>query len=130
MPTLVFVVGGVLVALALWAQRRLIRPRAVDTALSPETLRAVFARTVTGVGWRIVDEEGEPLVAESWWLTGWQRIGLSTARHGDRTRARVEVLSYSGQLFGMPRRPYTLGWRIDSFLGAVAERDPTAEVSG
>lgn len=111
--------------------RRGIRPRGIDTALSREELRALFVRETRRLAWRVVDE-GEPLVVEAFWrLPVPERIELTTApgRRG-RTRAWVEVTSYVGREQGVALRASDIWWRLDAFLLALAERDPTAVVKG
>ena len=107
---------------------RSLRSRDLDTALPPARLRELFAETVAGFGWRIV-EDGDPYVAESGLLTlSYQRIGLTLEPlGGGRTEARVDVLRYSGQwLVPFPHRPHTIRWRINAFVRAVLAEDPTA----
>jgi hypothetical protein len=119
-----------LVILWVTATRRAIRARTVDTALPPAHVRQIFADAVTGMGWRIVDE-GEPLVAQSTILTGpRQRIVLHTGVAHGRTYAAAEVTWYDGRWIGMPRRPWTLQWRMDRFVREVERADPTANVPG
>jgi hypothetical protein len=128
---LLYVVVVLAVAILLnTAARKGMRPRDVETTLSPDALRRIFASTVTGWGWRIVDD-GNPIVAQSHIAFGIrQRIALATETTLGRTFARIEVVKYDGQWIGMPREPWTLRMRINTFLMAVRTKDPTARVSG
>jgi hypothetical protein len=103
------------------------RTRTVDTALSPDEVRALFADAAAGLGWRVWDEG--PVVAQSTILAGVrQRIELETGRAGGRTQARVGVTRYDGQWVRWPRRPWPLRRRINRFLAALAAADPTLRV--
>ncbi len=124
---LVLVVGGALGPALL--SHHLMRIRDIETVLPPETLRELFRECVAGAGWRIM-EEGNPMVARSIFFIGSrQRIALTTEPLGDRTAARIEVLAYDGKWSGLPRKPYTLWFRMRSFVRAVEAADPSAWVS-
>lgn len=116
----------VLAVLSVTAARRAIRPRSVDTALPPQVVRQIFVESVTGFGWRIVDD-GDPLVAQSSLLAGpRQRITLTCRTANGRTDATAEVTWYEGRWIGMPQHPWTLQWRMRRFVRAVENEDPTA----
>lgn len=122
---------AVLVFGALWLRAvfHRMRPRDLDTALPPDALRQLFEETVVAWGWNLEDD-GNPMVARSSLLTGFQRQRIGLTVHGTtggRTAATVEVISYEGQwLLKVPKSPYTVIWRIERFLAAVHQADPTA----
>lgn len=104
------------------------RPRTVDTALSPDDVRLVFERSVVRGTWRLADS-GEPMVARSswWWYGGRDRIALRARPGPGRTLATVEVVSYYGWL-GVPRNAGAVTRRLRWFVKEVRAKDPTARV--
>jgi hypothetical protein len=106
------------------------RPRRVETRLTAEQLRGIFADKVAGHGWSVVDD-GNPMVAQSGLLAGIrQQIALSVTENGDRSVANVAVTRYSKKVLGGATKAYTLRWRINAFLAQVQRADVSASVAG
>ena len=106
------------------------RPRRVETNLSAEQLRGIFAEKVAGHGWSIVDD-GNPMVAQSTLLAGIrQQIALNVVENGGRSVANLMVTRYSKKVLGGATKAYTLRWRMNAFLTHVQRLDATASVAG
>ncbi|MGW4397832.1 hypothetical protein ACWEHA_21295 [Amycolatopsis nivea] len=106
------------------------RPRRVETSLSAEQLRGIFAEKVAGHGWSIVDD-GNPMVAQSSLLAGIrQQIALSVAEGNGRSVADLAVTRYSKKALGGATKAYTLRWRMNAFLSHVQRLDASASVAG
>jgi hypothetical protein len=106
------------------------RPRRVETRLTADQLRGIFAEKVAGHGWTVVDD-GNPMVAQSGLLAGIrQQIALSVTENGDRFVANVAVTRYSKKVLGGATKAYTLRWRINAFLTQVQRIDASASVAG
>lgn len=106
------------------------RPRVLDTALSPDQLRTLFADKVARLGWKMVDEDN-PLVAQSGLLGGRrQQISLQLAPgENGRIAARIAVPRF-WRKNGMPYKAHTLRMRINAFLGAVRSADASVRIEG
>jgi hypothetical protein len=106
------------------------RPRRVETSLSVQQLRGIFAEKVAGHGWSIVDD-GNPMVAQSTLLAGIrQQIALNVVENGGRSVANLAVTRYSKKVLGGATKAYTLRWRMNAFLAHVQRLDATASVAG
>jgi hypothetical protein len=106
------------------------RPRRVETRLSTDELRRIFADKVAGHGWSIVDD-GNPMVAQSGLLAGIrQQIALSVTENGNRSVADVAVTRYSKKVFGGATKAFTLRLRMNAFLTHVQRVDASASVAG
>jgi hypothetical protein len=121
-----FVIGYVLYANWL---RRGIQPRSGDTALPIPTLRSLFASSVAGTGWKVIDEDN-PMVAQSPLMAGRrQQISLRYQSVGGRTRFvigpnRVWVKG------GVPYKAHTIRMRLNSFVHAVRSADASTAIGG
>ncbi|WP_116202819.1 hypothetical protein [Amycolatopsis circi] len=106
------------------------RPRRVETSLSAQQLRGIFAEKVAGHGWSIVDD-GNPMVAQSALLAGIrQQIALNVVENNGRSVANLAVTRYSKKVLGGATKAYTLRWRMNAFLSHVQRLDASASVAG
>lgn len=110
------------IAYAIWLDRG-IRQREFFTALDAATVRQIFEAKVARTGWSIVDD-GNPMVAQSSLATGIrQQIGLQVAGQPSGTHVVVGPQRTVRKLTGVPTKAHTLRIRMNSFVGAVQERD-------
>lgn len=109
--------------------RHSIAPRVLVTELAEPTVRALFKQRASRNGWLVVDD-GSPMVAQSSVLQGGRdRIYLHT-RSGEHGRLHVEVgPAQWEEKWGFPVRAHSISQRIESFLEAVTEKDPSVRVT-
>lgn len=117
---------GAYVAYTSWLTNG-IKPRAFDTALPAERLRALFAGRVARMGWKVVDD-GNPMVAQSPLATGVrQQIALKLRTNDGGTSVIVGPQRWVTK-WGVPKKAHTIRMRLDAFVAAVQAEDGVAHV--
>ncbi len=121
--------GGAVVLVARRGLRRRIAPRVLVTDLADPTVRALFKERLSRGGWLVLDG-GRPMLAQSSVLRGGrERIYLQT-RAGDHGRLHVEVGPVRWEeRWGLPLRTHSICRRLDAFLDALLEKDPSIQVT-
>lgn len=128
---MIAVVVIIALILVLWGYTQFkwqgIKPRDIETRLSPHELRAIFEQKVCGSTWKIHDA-GNPMIAMSRLVGGVrQQIGLGIVETDERTHARMLVTRVTFKLTG-PNKAYTLRIRMSAFVAEVRRRDPSARI--
>ena len=117
---------GAYVAYTSWLTNG-IKPRAFDTALPAERLRALFAGRVARMGWKVVDD-GNPMVAQSPLATGVrQQIALKLRTNDGGTSVIVGPQRWVTK-WGVPKKAHTIRMRLDAFVAAAQAEDGVAHV--
>jgi hypothetical protein len=131
---LVIVFGGI--GWFLWWSRRAADGHRIETTLSHDRARELFASKVAGFAWRISDD-GNPTVAQGPWWEG--RAQISMWFHGTQgsSAARIEIqptrIAHRGGggpfMSGRAPKVVTLWLRMQRFTRAVQAADPNARMT-
>lgn len=122
------VIFGLWIAYSNWLTKG-IKPRVFHTTTRPDQLRDLFTQKVAGSGWKVVDD-GNPMVAQSPLATGIrQQISLDLDHDANvgRTKVRVGPQRWISKR-GTPTKAHTIRVRLNSFVHAVRQVDPSINV--